>query len=215
MKRLKLTLFVFLFLSFGKEAFSQPGALAAAAGKVAAATGLTPPTIVHDPTAAAKLVAMLDEARKTYQVVEKELELLEKAKEQLSKVNGFVRTVRYVDDIKSIQQDIYRINQESLHQAQRLHVINKEGVIALVELMNNSLTSLESTLNLASHLLEDDLINLSDGERLEQLAEIRNECYQYRATANYLNREIRRFAQGYYLNEMYRNAAPSIYYNNR
>lgn len=170
------------------------------------------PSVVHDPINELNLVKSLDEARKTYTAIEKQLELLEKAKEQMQKVNNIVREVRYVDEIHEIYSKTIELNKNSLKLAQELNVINDKYIVNLIGTINNSLISFESTLNLVTHLIEDDFFKMNDSERLQRMIDIRNETRDYRATALYLNQEIRRYASVKFLEQIYTRALPNTSY---
>lgn len=197
------TLFTLITVFFVATGYSQIADAVEAVGNLAGK-----PTIVHDPTSEAQLIKTLDEARKTYDGIKKQLELLEDAKKVMVKVNTYVREVSYVDEIRKIYDQTIDLNQRSLETAQRCKVFNDKYVVNLVSAMNNSLISFESTLNLINHLLEDDIFSMDDASRIDRLKTIRDETRDYRATAIYLNREINRYISVKFLEQLYTRAAP-------
>jgi predicted transglutaminase-like cysteine proteinase len=190
---------IFLILALTTPCAAQVAAAQQAIGTLTG--GQT--NMVHDPANKLQLITIVEEARKTYTVVKKELELLEAAREALSKVNKFVRQVKYLDDIIEIQKEIYKLNQESINQARQLNVINKKSVLDVIQALNNNLIAMESSLNLANHLLEDDFVDMNTAERMEALQKIRGETLDYRATARYLNKQIRDIATLHFLEKIY------------
>jgi hypothetical protein len=192
--------------------FTGNAQIADAAGAVSDILGVKPPEQVHDRMATLNLVKGLEEARKTYTAIEKQLELLGKARDAMEKVNNVVREVRYIDEIYQIYDKTIELNQKSIDVAQTLNVINDEYIISLIGSINNSLISFESTLNLATHLIKDDFFKMNDAERLGRMIEIRNETRNYWVTAMYLNREIRRYASIKFLGQIYNRALPYTAY---
>lgn len=166
--------------------------------------------VVYDPTNKAQLAKVIAESKKTYGAIKKQLELLDKAREVMVKVNAHIRQIRYLDDIKSGQQDINKISQQSIAAARELNVVNDKEVIDIISAINNNLIAVESMLNLANHLLEDDFFKMSTAERVEALYKIRSETLSYRATAIFLNQQIRQYASVKFLNRIYGRALPSM-----
>jgi hypothetical protein len=202
MMTIKRTAFVLLISLCFHTGYAQVAQASQAIG------GLTggKSNMVWDPSTEMQLVTVVEEARKTYTVIKKELELLEEARKALAKVNNFVRQIKYLDDIIKIQKEIYKINQQSIDQARELKVLDKKAVLDLVEAMNNNLIAMESTLNLANHMLKDDFLEMSTAERIKALQEIMRESRDYLATARFLNRQIREYATLHFIQTIYGNA---------
>lgn len=199
------TLLIFLGICLSIPAAAQLDQISDAVGALSG--GQT--NVVHDPANKLQLIKVIDEARKSYSVIKKQLELLEDARETIAKVSNTLRQVRYVDEIMTIQNEIIEINRQSLEMANELQVTNVKGVVQVIAMMNNTLISLESSLNLANHLLTDDFFKMTEAERLTALLEVKRETYDYRATAKYLNREIQKYATLNFLDKLYNKALPS------
>jgi len=159
--------------------------------------------VVYDPTNKVQLAKVIAESKKTNSAIQKQLELLDKAREAMARVDEYVRQIQYIDDIKNIQMDINRISQESIDASAELKVINDTKIIALIGSINANLVAVESMLNLANHIIEDGFLKMSSGERIDALYKIRAETLGYRATAIYLNQQIRDIASLKLLNKIY------------
>lgn len=188
--------------------FQSKAQIDAISDAIGAATGGAT-NLVHDPANNAKLVEGLNQARKTYEIIKEEKELIEDAKNLLDKVSTSLRQVKYVDEIITIQDEVYKMQQENIEILQALNIRDDGYILNLIHTMNNTLISLESSLNLLHHLLTDDLFKMNTAERLEALRAIKKEAIDYRATARYLRRQITYYASTDYLNRLYRTNVPS------
>ncbi|MEM9298455.1 MAG: hypothetical protein AAGA64_08690 [Bacteroidota bacterium] len=188
-----------------------PGQVASA---ISALSGLAgKPSIVMDPTNKAQLVHILNETRKSYSVVKQQLELLDQAREAVNKVNTFVKQYRIVNEIAEIQRDIFEMNKASMEAAQSMKVISANEVIDYLTAINTNLIYAESSLNLVNAFLSDNVFEMTTKERLEMLYELKREAQSYRATARYLDRQIRHYATLEFMDRIYTTAGiKSSYY---
>lgn len=206
MKYIRQSIAVLCLILLSTGGHSQ--SIESAAGLIKNLTGT--PTTVNDPGNKVQLVKIVAEARRSYNVVNEQLELLQKAREGLTKISNTLRTIRMIDDITAIQKDIFEYQQNALQAARELNVIDTEEIAEIITALNTNLIASESAISLANHVLTDGFFDMSTAERLEMLREIKREQHSYRATAMMLDRQIRKYATLTFLENIYAKSAPSL-----
>lgn len=204
---MKHTIAVLFFILLGTGGHAQGIESAAALIKNLAGT----PTTVNDPTNKVQLVKIVAEAKKSYAVVNEQLELLKKAREGLTKISNTLRTIRMIDDIAAIQGDIFEYQQAAFQAARELRVVNTEEIADIIGALNSTLIASESSLSLANNVLADGFFDMTTAERLEMLRETKRELQEQRATARYLDRQIRNYASLAFLENIYAKSSPSLH----
>ena len=206
MKNLKQTLLSLILLLSISSSHAQiiEGAGALLGGLVG------PPQVVTDPTNKIQLVTLVAETKKTYNVINDQLDLLKKAKDALEKINDQLRTIRMIDDITYIQGQIFDYQKSAMDAARELRILNAEEVAEIVSALNNTLIASESSLTLVTKLLTEGVFDMTTAERLEMLRETKRELQEQRATARYLDRQIRNYASLAFLDNIYAKTSPSL-----
>jgi hypothetical protein len=157
------------------------------------------PQIVYDPTSEAQNAKEFQQTEMLLQRIttaskgiKKSTDVLEGMQKALEEVEGNLRTVQVIQEIKDIQLRYREESQQAFERAAILEKLDPKEYTEAVGSIHAITLALQGTMSIYDDLLKNNLLSMNTADRLRFLIETRNEAQGYLREMHYVQGRIGR-----------------------
>lgn len=151
--------------------------------------------IVTNPTADVKLAESILLAEEQAMRLNDQMELLEKAQEQIEKVNNTIRQVDLIKQIVQDQQEIIGSINRSFNNLQDSEQFSPQELSNILQTFTRLITQSEQHFALITDILKDGVFQMNDSERLQILMDLESKLKEIKGDHRILKDKYERIAQ--------------------
>lgn len=144
------------------------------------------PQTVYDPAAAANMGKQIATSAEQLNQFQKSLEYLKKAEDKLNQVNGYVRNMKDLNDIKNMYAESISMSQKIRVGIPRMKNVRAQKL--MTSNVTNIVTSLNDSINFITKILSSNFFSMTDTERMDLIKKEKSKVFLRKSQlASYLN----------------------------
>jgi hypothetical protein len=161
--------------------------------------------VVTDPGAYSYLAKSAVQAAETGAQIKKQIDILEQARDAIEKVNNALRDLILVDDILENQAYIIKYSSDAYRRFEQSGQFTPGELANILISFNYIVAASANNIKLANALLKDNLLKMSDADRLEKLQKISNEMRTTASDIQLMENRFNTILQRKYLKKAFGN----------
>lgn len=160
--------------------------------------------VVNDPAANQTLLTSISQGAQQVQQGLEQLEYLNKAKEAITKVSSVVRDLNEIKEIYTLQKEILKNSTTHLRQLQSTRLFKPKEMREIAQSFTNLIDNSIKSIDTLKKLLQDDLLKMSDAERLNFIRDLKEEIQVKHSDTEVLYQKYLSIGESRALNQLFK-----------